>query len=61
MLDWLAKNEEPIVNLDKLTYAGNLENLRDIQEDPRYSFIRGDVSNEEDVDQAVKGVDLIIN
>ncbi len=32
-----------IINLDKLTYAGNLENLKDIQDDPRYSFIHGDI------------------
>src|SRR4030042_348346 len=32
-----------VVNLDKLTYAGNLDNLRDVQEDPRYEFILGDI------------------
>ena len=32
-----------VVNLDKLTYAGNLENLRDVEDDPRYTFVRGDI------------------
>ena len=32
-----------IVNLDKLTYAGNLENLADLEGDPRYRFVRGDI------------------
>ncbi len=32
-----------IINLDKLTYAGNLENLKDLENDPRYSFIYGDI------------------
>lgn len=34
-----------IVNLDKLTYAGNLENLKDIEKDPRYQFVRGDIAD----------------
>jgi len=34
-----------IVNLDKLTYAGNLENLRDVENDPRYQFVRGDIAD----------------
>ncbi len=34
-----------IVNLDKLTYAGNLENLKDVEDDPRYRFVRGDVAD----------------
>ncbi|MEK7156512.1 MAG: GDP-mannose 4,6-dehydratase, partial [Patescibacteria group bacterium] len=34
-----------IVNLDKLTYSGNLDNLRDIARDPRYTFVRGDIAD----------------
>mgnify|MGYP003489418907 FL=1 len=34
-----------IVNLDKLTYAGNLENLRDIENEPNYHFVKGDITN----------------
>lgn len=41
-----------ILNLDKLTYAGNLENLRDVENDPRYTFIRGDIAEPGDVEDA---------
>lgn len=43
VLNWLANSAEAVVNLDKLTYAGNLNNLRSIQDDPRYSFVHGDI------------------
>ena len=50
-----------IVNFDKLTYAGNLENLADIQDDKRYRFIRGDICNREAVAAAIKDADIVIN
>lgn len=50
-----------IVNLDKLTYAGNLENLKGIENDSRYKFIKGDIADEKIVDEAAKNVDVIIN
>src|SRR5512138_1201754 len=43
VLDWLAQSDEPIVNLDALTYAGNLENLGSLRDDPRHRFVRGDI------------------
>ena len=43
VLDWLAHNDEPVINLDKLTYAGNLENLASVQGDARHVFVRGDI------------------
>ncbi len=43
VLDWLADCDEPIVNLDKLTYAGNLENLAALQGDARHVFVKGDI------------------
>lgn len=43
ILDWLAATDEPVVNLDKLTYAGNPANLRALQADPRYHFVQGDI------------------
>ncbi len=46
VLDWLAHSDEPIVNLDLLTYAGNLENLASIQDDPRHHFVQGDIANQ---------------
>ena len=44
-IDWLAKHNEPITNLDKLTYAGNLENLQPIADNPYHTFIQGDIGN----------------
>ena len=45
VLDWLAASSEPVVNLDKLTYAGNLHNLDSIQGDPRHIFVQGDIGD----------------
>ncbi len=45
VLDWLAQSDEPIVNLDKLTYAGNLENLASLQGDARHMFVQGDMGD----------------
>ncbi len=51
-----------IVNLDKLTYAGNLESLSSIQEDPRYEFVRGDIAEPSEVAPCFAGgVDAIVN
>ncbi len=51
-----------IINLDKLTYAGNLENLKEVHNNPNYSFFKGDIAIEKDVSRAIdKGVDLIVN
>ncbi len=45
VLDWLAQSGEPVVNLDKLTYAGNRENLASLQDDARHVFARGDIGD----------------
>lgn len=45
IIDWLAVNDEQVVNLDKLTYAGNVENLGGLQADPRYIFAHGDIGD----------------
>lgn len=45
VLDWLAQNDEKVVNLDKLTYAGNLENLSTLKEDARHIFVQGDIGD----------------
>jgi dTDP-glucose 4,6-dehydratase len=45
VLDWLAQSDEPVVNLDALTYAGNLGNLVTLGEDPRHLFVRGSVAD----------------
>lgn len=51
VLDWLAQSDEPIVNLDKLTYAGNLENLASLQGDARHVFVQGDLGDRTLVDR----------
>jgi len=43
VLDWLGNESAAIVNLDKLTYAGNLGNLQSVRNDPRHLFVRGDI------------------
>jgi dTDP-glucose 4,6-dehydratase len=45
VLDWLAGADEGVVNLDKLTYAGNLDTLRGISADPRHVFVEGDIGD----------------
>ena len=52
---------DEIVNLDVLTYAGNLENLSDIADDPRYSFIKADICDRDAVFSAVKDVDVVVH
>ena len=50
-----------VINLDKLTYAGNLDNLKDIETDSRYRFVKGDICDQSIVDPLVKESDVIIN
>ncbi len=45
VLDWLRHHDEPIINLDKLTYAGNVDNLAALQGDARHTFVRADLSD----------------
>ena len=45
VLDWLAASKEPVLNLDKLTYAGNPESLASLDGDPRYVFVQGDIGD----------------
>ncbi|ABM38788.1 dTDP-glucose 4,6-dehydratase [Polaromonas naphthalenivorans] len=47
VLDWLAQSSEPVINLDKLTYAGNLETLASLQGDARHIFVQGDIGDSE--------------
>ena len=45
VLDWLAQSDEAVINLDKLTYAGNLQNLVGLEGNPRHVFVRGDIGD----------------
>ncbi|ANJ66594.1 dTDP-glucose 4,6-dehydratase [Halothiobacillus diazotrophicus] len=51
VLDWLAINDEPVINLDKLTYAGNLDNLSSLKDDSRHIFVQGDIGDRALVDK----------
>ena len=46
VLDWLAQSDETVINLDKLTYAGNLQNLDSVKDDPRHIFVHGDIGDD---------------
>ena len=52
---------DSIVNLDRLTYAGNLENLRDVESNPRYRFLKGDICDASAVREAMRGVDAVVH
>ena len=51
VLDWLSASNESVINLDKLTYAGNLENLASLQGHPNHIFVQGDLGDRELVDR----------
>lgn len=62
ILYWIKNHpEDKIVNLDKLTYAGNLENLKSIEDSPRYRFMKGDICDPDIVQQSMEGVDTIVH
>jgi dTDP-glucose 4,6-dehydratase len=52
---------DQIVNLDSLTYAGNLENLRDVEKNPNYKFIHGNICDLNIVDQVMEGIDSVVH
>ena len=51
VIDWLASNDEPVINLDKLTYAGNPDNFSSLDGDPRHHFVKGDICDRELLNQ----------
>lgn len=53
--------DDKIVNLDKLTYAGNLENLKEVEHNPNYTFIHGDICDTEVVEKAMQEVDTVVH
>ncbi|NLT22227.1 MAG: dTDP-glucose 4,6-dehydratase [Syntrophorhabdus sp.] len=58
----LERHDYNIVNLDKLTYAGNLENLEDIASDGKYTFVRGDIASMGDVEAVFeRSIDIVVN
>lgn len=59
---WLDKNpKDQIINLDKLTYAGNLENLQDIEDNPNYKFIKGDILDKKLIEKIMPEIDIVVH
>ncbi len=62
ILYWIKNHPtDEIVNFDKLTYAGNLENLKNIENEPKYKFIKGDITDANLVNEAMNGVDIVVH
>lgn len=62
ILYWMKNHpNDYVINFDKLTYAGNLENLRSVEKNPHYSFIHGDICDAQVVDKTMEGVDIVIH
>ncbi|MDO8621580.1 MAG: dTDP-glucose 4,6-dehydratase [Candidatus Levybacteria bacterium] len=62
ILYWMRNYpSDKIINLDKLTYAGNLENLKSVKDNPNYFFIHGDILNLNDVNKAMEGIDVVVH
>jgi len=62
ILYWLNKYpNDQIINIDKLTYAGNLDNLKAIEKNANYRFVRGDICNYETVNSVMKQTDVVVH
>jgi len=62
ILYWMKNHpNDSIVNFDKLTYAGNLKNLKSVWDNPNYSFIHADICDKEAVAKAMEGIDVIVH
>lgn len=62
ILYWMKNHpSDRIVNFDKLTYAGNLENLKDVEKNPNYSFVKGDICDAQAVESSMKGIDWVVH
>lgn len=59
---WLQNHpEDSIVNLDVLTYAGNVENLKDLENNPHYEFVHGDICDPATVEQVMSGCEVVVH
>lgn len=59
---WVKNHPETqVINLDKLTYAGHIENLKDLESNPNYQFIKGDICDPEVVKRVMEGVDIVVH
>ena len=59
---WLKNHpDDQILNVDKLTYCGNLENLKAVEKNPNYKFVKGDICDAKLVDKVMKGIDTVVH
>lgn len=59
---WMTHHpEDYVVNIDKLTYAGSIENLKNVQANSHYSFFRGDVADMSFVEERMEGIDIVVH
>jgi dTDP-glucose 4,6-dehydratase len=62
ILYWMKNHpQDKVINIDKLTYAGNIANLSGVQENPNYEFICGDICDAKVVDEAMQGIDVVVH
>ncbi len=62
ILYWMKNHPaDSIVNFDKLTYAGNLENLKEVEKNPNYSFVHGDITDSIAVNKTMEGIDIVVH
>jgi dTDP-glucose 4,6-dehydratase len=62
ILYWIKNHpDDSVINFDKLTYAGNLENLKEVEKNPNYVFIEGDICDPEAVNRAMQSVDYVVH
>lgn len=62
ILYWLKNHpQDEIINFDKLTYAGNLENLKEVEGNPNYKFIQGDICDGRAVEKAMGGMEAVVH
>src|SRR3954466_11119844 len=57
----LGTTDDEVTVFDALTYAGNLDNLRELESDPRYRFVKGDITDRNAVEDAMAGHDAVVH
>jgi dTDP-glucose 4,6-dehydratase len=57
----LSSSDDPVTVFDALTYAGNLDNLRGLDDDPRFAFVKGDITDRDAVSAALQGHDVVVH
>ncbi|MFP5326248.1 MAG: dTDP-glucose 4,6-dehydratase, partial [Acidimicrobiia bacterium] len=57
----LRHTDDEVTNYDALTYAGNLSTMRDVEDDPRYSFVKGNICDPQTVEEAMAGHDAVVH